>query len=165
VTIELLRSQKALADRAMAQVGEADLHRSLGSEGNSIAVLVQHLSGNQRSRWTDFLTTDGEKPDRQRDREFEDEGLTREELTARWESGWATLFSALAPLNEEDLTRTVTIRGEPHTVLQAIQRQLSHYAYHIGQIVQLARYHVEDRWESLSIPRGGSARFNREKMG
>lgn len=147
--------QKALAERAIAQVSDADLHRTLGTEENSIAVIVQHIAGNQRSRWTNFLTTDGEKPDRKRDGEFEELGLGRDELLARWEAGWAALFSALEPLGPDDLGRRITIRGEEHTVLAAVLRQVDHYGYHVGQIVQLARHHVGDSWTSLSIPRSG----------
>jgi len=159
--LSVLRGQKKLAERAMEQVPDADLHRALSPGENSIAVIVQHIAGNQLSRFTEFLTTDGEKPDRQRDGEFEERGLSRAELLALWERGWGTLFGALEPLTIADLGRIVTIRGEPHTVLRAAMRQLSHYATHVGQIVFLARHLAGDRWKSLSIPRGGSAEFNR----
>jgi len=159
--LSVLRGQKKLAERAMAQLADADLHRALGPGENSIAVIVQHIAGNQLSRWTDFLATDGEKPDRDREGEFEERRLPRAELLVLWERGWAALFAALEPLGPADLARVVTIRGEPHTVLRAVMRQVSHYAQHVGQIVLLARHHAGERWTSLSIPRGGSADFNR----
>jgi hypothetical protein len=135
--------------------------RSLGGGGNSAAVTVKHMSGNMWSRWRDFLTTDGEKPDRDREREFEVVAAdTREALTRSWERGWTTLFAALDPLVPSDLDRTVTIRGEPLSVWQAILRQLTHYAYHTGQIVSAARSAAGDAWVSLSIPRGGTPAFN-----
>jgi hypothetical protein len=161
-----LRKTRDLAERALAQVSEEDLFRTIDEETNSIAIVMKHLAGNMRSRWTDFLTTDGEKPDRQRDREFEREpGDTPETIRRRWEEGWRLLFAALEPLREADLARTVAIRGEPHTVLEAIHRQLTHYAYHVGQIVLLARHFAGPRWRSLSIPRGQSARFEVSKEG
>lgn len=159
--LSVLRGQKKLAERAIAQVPDGALGVPLGPEENSIAVIVQHIAGNQLSRWTDFLTSDGEKPDRDREREFEERGLSRAELLALWERGWTALFSALEPLTAADLGRIVAIRGEPHTVLRAVMRQLSHYAQHVGQIVFLARHHAGDHWQSLSIPRGGTAAFNR----
>ena len=149
----LFRGQKALAEGALAQVRDDELHVALGPEENSIAVVVQHVAGNQLSRWTDFLTTDGEKPDRGRDAEFEEQGLSRAALMRRWEAGWGRLFATLEALTPADLERTVTIRGEPHTVVKALLRQVSHYAYHVGQIVQLARHLAGERWTSLSIPR------------
>jgi hypothetical protein len=156
----LFRKQKQLADRAMAQVGDEAFFRALDAESNSIAVIVKHVAGNQLSRWRDFLTTDGEKPDRDRDAEFEvGAEATRSEILARWEAGWELLFAALAPLGDGDLQRTVTIRGEPHSVLQAIQRQLAHYAQHVGQIVLLARHFAGAEWKTLSIPRGRSKEF------
>ena len=161
-----LRMVKGLADRAMEQAGPGRWFEALGPDENSIAVVVKHLSGNMRSRWTDFLTTDGEKPDRDRDREFEREpGDAPEALRARWEAGWALLFAALDGLREGDLGRTVTIRGEPHTVLQAVNRQLSHYSYHVGQIVLLARHFAGPAWTSLSIPRGRSKEFEVDRRG
>lgn len=157
---------KRLADRAMAQVSDSDLFRAPDPESNSIAVILKHLAGNMRSRWTDFLTTDGEKPDRNRDAEFE---LSADDSKARvveaWEGGWKRLFDALAPLSSEDLSRTVAIRGEPHTVLQAINRQLAHYAYHVGQIVFLARHFAGAGWKSLSIPKGKSREFDVSRDG
>lgn len=154
---------KTLAEDAVAQVGDAEYFAALGPDENSLAVLTAHLAGNLRSRWTDFLASDGEKPDRDRDREFELEpDLTRAALAERWEHGWQSLFEAFAALEPADLLRTVTIRGEPHTVVQAVQRQLAHYGYHVGQIVQLARHHAGARWHTLSIPRAGSRSFNDE---
>lgn len=155
------RKMKELADRAVAQVADEHLFVALDEEANSIAVIMKHIAGNLRSRWTDFLTSDGEKPDRHRDSEFiVEEKDTKEELLARWEAGWRCLFDALAPLGPDDLNRTVLIRSEPHTVVQAINRQLTHYAYHIGQIVFLAKHFASSRWQSLSIPRGKSEEFN-----
>ena len=157
VRFELSRL-KTLAENAMAQVpDDAGLHFSLDPEANSIAVLVQHLSGNLRSRWTQFLETDGEKPDRNRDGEFEAApNRTRKELTELWESGWSRAFETLASLRPEDLEKTVRIRGEELTVPEAMQRQLAHAAYHVGQIVLLAKHRSSSSWKSLSIPRGAS---------
>lgn len=153
-TLATFRRYKEMGERAMAQVEEADLGRALDPEGNSIAVLVRHLRGNMRSRWRDFLTTDGEKPDRDRDSEFEEGGsVDRERLAAGWEEGWAELFRAMEALRPTDLERVVTIRGEPHSVLQAILRQLTHASYHVGQIVLLAKHFRGESWETLSIPR------------
>jgi uncharacterized damage-inducible protein DinB len=159
--LTLFRYYKRLAERAMAQVSDQQLLQSLGGEMNSIAVIVKHMAGNMRSRWTDFLTSDGEKPNRDRDSEFVDPPPTREGLMALWDEGWACLFSALEPLAEEDLGRRVTIRGEAHSVMQAVNRQLAHYPHHCGQIVLLAKYFQGDKWETLSVPRRGSAEFNR----
>jgi len=144
----------------MAQVSDEQLHTALDGESNSIAVLVKHLAGNMRSRWTDFLASDGEKPDRNRDSEFEAPPATRSALVELWESGWRCLFAALEPLQESDLVRTVYIRGEAHSVMQAINRQVAHYALHIGQIIFLAKHFQSSRWVSLSIPRGQSGDFN-----
>lgn len=153
-TIRQLRKLKDLADKAMAQTRDEDWFATLDEESNSIAVIVKHMAGNMRSRWTDFLTSDGEKPDRKRDLEFEIEVRdSKESLLKRWEIGWRCLFDALTPLKPEDLDKTVLIRGEPHSVIQAITRQLSHYAYHVGQIVFLAKHFVGARWQSLSVPR------------
>jgi hypothetical protein len=156
----MFRKVKQLADKAMAQVEDEAFFRALDPESNSIAVIVKHVAGNQRSRWRDFLTSDGEKPDRNRDSEFEiAAGASRAEILARWEEGWALLFAALAPLSDDDLLRTVTIRGEAHSVLQAIQRQLAHYAQHAGQIVLLAKHWAGPAWKTLSIPRGKSKEY------
>jgi hypothetical protein len=145
----------------MAQVSDEQLTTVLDEEANCIAVIVKHMAGNMRSRWTDFLSTDGEKPNRNRDSEFEEPARTREAILAMWEEGWACLFAALEPLTEADLTRTVTIRGEAHSVMQAINRQLAHYPYHCGQIVFLAKHLNHAGWKSLSVPRKQSADFNR----
>jgi len=154
---------RALADGALVQVDDVAFFVVPAEDANSIAHIVKHLAGNARSRWTDFLTSDGEKPDRDRDREFELEaGDTRAALMEAWEAGWQALDKALKPLGPGDLLRTVPIRGEPHTVLVAIHRQLTHYAYHVGQIVQLAHHAKGATWKSLSVPRGKSAEFNRE---
>src|SRR5450631_3765721 len=159
--LSLFRYYKSLAERAMEQVADEQLFASLDAEANSIAVIAKHMAGNMRSRWTDFLSSDGEKADRNRDTEFEDAPATRETLLALWEQGWQCLFSALEPLSEADLQRTVTIRGEAHSVMQAINRQMAHYSYHCGQIVLLATHFKHDDWKSLSVPRRQSAEFNR----
>jgi hypothetical protein len=160
------RKYKTMADAALAQVEEADFFRAIDPESNSIALIVKHISGNMRSRWSGFRETDGEKPDRNRDMEFEVEPAdTRERLLGRWEAGWKLLFEALGPLSEADLLATVTIRGEDHSVLEAIQRQLTHYAYHVGQLVFLAKHFAGNRWRSLSIPKGKSREFDVAKSG
>ncbi len=152
-----MRGQKRMAEAAIAQLGDADLFTLIDSESNSVAILVKHMAGNARSRFTDFLTTDGEKPNRFRDREFEvSAATTREEVMRWWDEGWSYVFSTLDSLKTEDLTRTVTIRHEPHTVLQALNRALAHYAQHIGQIVFLAKHLRSEQWKTLSIPRGKS---------
>jgi hypothetical protein len=156
----LFRQSKGLADRAMAQVSDEQLFLALGDEENSIAIVVKHMAGNMCSRWTDFLTTDGEKPERNRDCEFVDPAPTRAALMADWESGWAALFGALEPLTEADLGRTARIRGEAHSVMQAINRGLGHCAYHVGQIVLLAKHYAGPQWLALTIPRNKSAEFN-----
>lgn len=158
--LELFRQYKRQGERAMEQVSSGDLTRVLDPESNSIATLVKHMAGNMRSRWTDFLTTDGEKPDRNRDSEFETPPETREQVMQVWEDGWRLVFAALEPLTDADLSRTVIIRGEAHSVMQAINRQLLHYAAHVGQIVFLAKHLSSDHWKSLSVPRGKSAEFN-----
>jgi hypothetical protein len=160
-SVAVLGYYKRLAERAMDQITDEQLFLTLDGEANSIAIIVKHMAGNMRSRWTDFLTTDGEKPDRNRDTEFEEPPTTRTALLALWESGWSCVFAALQPLTEADLGRTVTIRGEAHSVIQAINRQLAHYPHHVGQIVLLAKHFAGDRWNSLSVPRKGSAEFNR----
>jgi len=155
---------KKLAERAMEQVTDEQLFAVLDEESNSIAIIVKHMAGNMRSRWTDFLTTDGEKPDRHRETEFEDPPATREALLQLWDRGWGLVFAALEPLTDADLGRTVMIRGEAHSVMQAINRQIAHYAHHAGQIVVLAKHFQAGRWQSLSIPRGKSAEFNRRVL-
>ena len=160
-TIVQFHRVKQQAERAMAQVSDEQLFVALDPEANSIATIVKHIAGNLRSRWTEFLTTDGEKADRHRDREFVvDADDTRPALVAAWESGWRCLFDALAALQPADLGRSVTIRGEPHTVVEAIHRQLAHQSYHSGQIVFLAKHFLSERWQTLTIPRGKSAEFN-----
>jgi hypothetical protein len=159
-SVDLLHFYKRLGDRAMAQTSDEALFASLDKESNSIAIIVKHLAGNMRSRWTDFLTSDGEKPDRDRDSEFEAPPKTREELLELWESGWRLAFDALAPLTDSDLSRTAFIRGEAHSVMQTIHRQVSHYAYHIGQIVYLAKHFAGPDWNALTIPRRKSAEYN-----
>src|SRR5580704_7367724 len=155
------RGHKRLAEGAIAQLKDEELFIALDSESNSIAVLVKHLSGNMRSRFTDFLTTDGEKPDRDRDREFEiNSATTRADVMRWWEEGWARVFAAIDALQPEDVMRAVTIRGEAHTVLQAINRQVAHYAQHTGQIVFLAKHLRSSDWKTLSVPRGKSKEFN-----
>jgi hypothetical protein len=150
---ERFRQLKALAEKAIAQATDEDLFWMPGAESNSIAVLIQHLAGNMISRWTDFLTTDGEKPHRQRDAEFEHSPTTRAELMVRWEEGWRCLFYAIGALSEEDLLKTVTIRGEAHSAIDAIVRQLVHYGQHVGQIVYIAKARQDAGWQTLSIPR------------
>lgn len=160
------RKYKAFGDRAVAQVEDEAWFRTLDPESNSIALVMKHMTGNMRSRWTDFLTTDGEKPDRNRDSEFETEDSdTAASIRERWENGWARVFTALEALEPADLGRTVSIRGEKHTVLQAINRQLTHYASHVGQIVFLGKHLAGDRWQTLSIPRGKSRDFDVTKEG
>lgn len=149
-----LRTLKGQAEKAVSQVDDAQFFDLIDTEANSIALIMKHVAGNMRSRWTDFLTTDGEKPDRDRDTEFEIvSGDTRESIFARWEDGWSRMLSALTSLRTEDLGKTVTIRGEPHTVVQAINRQFSHYSAHVGQIVLLAKHFAGARWQTLSMPK------------
>jgi len=159
-SLTLFRYYKKLAERAMEQVTDEQLFAALDGESNSIAIIVKHMYGNMRSRWINFLTSDGEKPDRNRDSEFEDPPATRESVMNLWEQGWNYLFTALDPLAEPDMDRTVTIRGEAHSVMQAINRQIGHYSYHCGQIVFLAKHFQHDRWKPLTIPRAKSANFN-----
>jgi Protein of unknown function (DUF1572) len=161
-SLAIFRQQKRLAERAMEQVTDEQLFACLDPEANSIAILIKHMAGNMRSRWTDFLLSDGEKPTRNRDSEFVDPPMTRAALLAEWDTGWRCLFSALEPLSDADLTRTITIRGEAHSVMQAINRQVAHYSQHTGQIILLAKHFASDHWQSLSVPRGQSAQFNRK---
>ena len=160
-SLSVFRYYKNLAERAMAQVTDEQLVAVLDGEMNSIAVIVKHMAGNMRSRWTDFLASDGEKPNRNRESEFVDPPATRAALLALWEEGWQCLFTAIEPLSEQDLQRTVTIRNEAHSVMQTINRQVAHYSYHCGQIVFLAKHFKNGDWQSLSVPRGKSADFNR----
>jgi hypothetical protein len=161
-SLSLFRYYKKLGEDAMAQVTDAELSATLDGEMNSIAQTVKHMAGNMRSRWTDFLTSDGEKANRQRDTEFVQPPATRAELMKLWEEGWDCVWGALGPLNESDLARTVTIRGESHSVTQAINRQLAHYAYHIGQIVLLAKHFRSEQWKTLTVPKNKSAEFNQK---
>lgn len=158
-SLSLFRYYKKLAGAAMEQVSDEQLFTVLDPEMNSIALIVKHMAGNMRSRWTDFLNSDGEKPDRDRDSEFVEPPPSRQELMNLWDTGWNYVFSALEPLTENDMNRTVYIRGEAHSVMQAISRQLAHYAYHCGQIVFLAKHLQHTQWKSLSVPRGQSAKF------
>jgi hypothetical protein len=159
--LAVFRQYKLLGERAMAQLSDAQLFASLDAESNSIAIIVKHMTGNMRSRWTDFLTTDGEKADRNRDSEFVDPPATRDALMRDWEDGWARVFRAIETLTDADLTRTVTIRSEEHSVMQAINRQLAHYPQHVGQIILLAKHYAGERWQTLSVARNRSAEFNR----
>ena len=163
--LEVLRAQKKLADRAIAQVSDANLRIALDPNTNSIAIVMKHMAGNMLSRWTDFLTSDGEKPWRNRDREFIDDPPTksRQEIIAQWERGWKTLFETVESLTPDHLTKSIKIRGEAQSVIKAILRQIDHYGYHIGQIVLIARILAQDNWTTLSIPRGGSEEYNRRK--
>lgn len=156
----LFAHYKKMGEAAMAQVSDADLVTALDPEMNSIALIVKHVAGNMRSRWKGFPEADGEKPDRNRDTEFEAPPATRAELMKLWEDGWACIFTALDPLTDADLSRDTFIRNERHSVLQAINRQLAHYSYHVGQIVFLAKHLQSENWKSLSVPRGHSAGFN-----
>lgn len=163
VSTRTFADQKRLAERALAQLEPVDFYWTPDSGSNSVAVLIKHLSGNMRSRWTDFLTSDGEKPTRERDREFIREEPEVEELLELWEEGWGRLFSALAGLTENDLLHTITIRGQEHTVVEAVTRQVSHYAQHVGQIVWIAKHLKGAGWETLSIPKGASEAYNPEE--
>jgi len=155
-----LRGHKRMAEAAIAQLQDDELFTIIDPEANSVALLIKHIAGNARSRFTDFLATDGEKPHRFRDQEFEVSATTtRAEVMRWWEEGWSIVFSTLDSLTPEDVSRTVTIRGEPHTVVQALNRALGHYAQHIGQIVFLAKHLRSKQWKTLSIPRGKSEDF------
>lgn len=159
--VQSFRNYKKLAERAVEQVDDAEFFAAIDEEANSIAVIVKHIAGNLRSRWSEFLTSDGEKPDRYRDTEFEMIEDTRESLMLAWDKGWATLFAAIEPLSEADLETKILIRGEPHTIVEAMNRQLTHYSYHIGQIVLLAKHFRSTEWRSLSVPKNRSAEFNK----
>ena len=158
--IKSFRNYKKLAERAIDQVSDEEFFATIDDEANSIALIVKHIAGNLRSRWTDFLTTDGEKPDRNRDTEFELIEDTRESLMMFWADGWQTLFDSVEPLTPDDFAKTITIRGEAHSVVEAINRQLTHYAYHVGQIVFLAKHLRSKEWKTLSVPKNKSAAFN-----
>jgi hypothetical protein len=163
--INALEANKRLADRAIEQVPDELLHSAPDEHTNSIAVIMQHVAGNLLSRWTDFLTSDGEKPQRNRDGEFVDSSRSREELLEIWERGFACMLETLHNLRQEDLQKAVFIRGEHHSVPLALQRSLGHTCYHIGQLVQIARVHAGENWQTLTIPRGGSEQFNRQNWG
>lgn len=163
--IDAFRANKRLADRAVEQIPDEKLHLALDENTNSIAVIMKHVAGNLISRWTDFMTTDGEKHTRNRDSEFVDAFTNRKEVLEYWERGWSCLFSELEGLSGEDFGKTVDIRGEPHPVPLAMARSLGHTCYHIGQIVQLARHHAGNDWKTLTISRGNSEQFNRDNWG
>ena len=158
-SLDLFKHYKRIVEQAIAQTPDAGLTATLDPESNSIAVIVKHMAGNMRSRWTDFLTSDGEKPDRQRDAEFEAAPQTREQILALWEASWKYVFDALTPLTDADANRTVMIRNEPHSVMQAINRQIAHYSYHMGQIIYLAKHFAGKDWKAVTIPRGKSTEF------
>ncbi|KAB8152939.1 DUF1572 domain-containing protein [Kordia sp. TARA_039_SRF] len=155
---------KSLGDKTFAQLNEDDIHWQANEDSNSISVIVKHIVGNMLSRWTNFLTEDGEKEWRQRDGEFEASYKTKAEMIAAWEQGWQCLFDAINPLQAEDVSRVIYIRNQGHTVLEAITRQLCHYPYHIGQLVYVAKQIRSDTWTSLSIPKGQSSTYNKEKF-
>lgn len=156
------RDQKQMAEKAVSQISDAQLHEPLDKNTNSVAVIMQHVAGNLRSRFTDFLTADGEKPSRDRDAEFVDDHADRSALLSGWDGGWNCLFDSLSSLTDADLARTVTIRSQPHSVIDALARALAHTGYHVGQIVQLSRYLAKDNWVTLTIPRGGSRDFDQK---
>ncbi len=156
---------KSLGDKTIENLSEHQFYFKTNPEANNIANLICHLYGNMKSRWTDFLTTDGEKPDRNRDEEFEENKFTKEELLNSWQSGWQILFDALKQLTENDLQKIIYIRNQGHTVMEAINRQLAHYPYHVGQIVFIGKEIQKSNWKSLSIPKGQSQAYNSEKFG
>jgi len=158
--LQSFRNYKKMAERAIEQIGDEDFFALIDPEANSVAVIVKHIAGNLHSRWRDFLTSDGEKSDRNRDTEFELIDESRDRLMQFWQSGWQTLFENVEPLTSDDFSRTVTIRCEPHTVVEAINRQLTHYAYHVGQIVLLAKHFKSADWKTLSVPKNKSTEFN-----
>jgi uncharacterized damage-inducible protein DinB len=163
-SVSLFRYYKKLSESAMEQLSDEQLFTALDEEMNSVAIIVKHMAGNMRSRWTDFLTSDGEKPDRNRDTEFVAPPMTRAELMRVWNDGWERVLHALEPLSDADLEREVFIRSEPHSVMQAINRQIAHYSYHCGQIVFLAKHLKGNNWKTLSVPRNRSAEFNRKVL-
>lgn len=163
-SLAIFRLYKNMTERAMEQLTPEQFFTTLDPEMNSVALIVKHMAGNMRSRWRDFLTTDGEKPDRNRDSEFEDPPATADAVKKMWEDGWAYVFGALEPLSDADLGRQVAIRGEPHSVMQAVNRQIAHYAQHCGQIIFLAKHLQHENWKSLTIPRKGSADYNRRVL-
>lgn len=164
VVQERFVSVKSLGDKTISQLSEEEIHWKLNEASNSIAVIAKHLSGNMLSRWSDFLTTDGEKDSRNRDQEFADDISSKQEMIALWEKGWNTLLNTLNGLEHQDLLKYITIRGEKHTVLEAIERQMAHYAYHVGQIVYIGKQLKDGDWESLSIPKGKSEEYLQQKL-
>ncbi|MFC4721850.1 DUF1572 family protein [Geojedonia litorea] len=162
--IKQFQYYKSLADKTIAQLNFEELQKEFAPDSNSISIIVKHMTGNMLSRWTNFLTEDGEKPWRHRDTEFEDTYTSKEELSAAWENGWNCVFKALETLKHEDLERIVYIRNQGHTVTEAINRQLAHYSYHVGQIVFLGKLIKGSDWQSLSIPKGQSESYNRDKF-
>lgn len=164
VVVERFKSVKTLGDKTIEQLSEQDIHWTYNQESNSVAVIVKHLSGNMISRWTDFLTSDGEKENRNRDEEFIDDIFSKSELMRVWEKGWNVLIDTLTGLKEEDLLKTIKIRGEKHFVLEAIERQMTHYAYHVGQIVYIGKQLKDSEWKTLSIPRGKSEDYRKEML-
>jgi hypothetical protein len=164
VVIDEFEKIKKLADKSIAQVDDAQLWARVDPDANSIGILMRHMAGNMRSRWTDFRTSDGEKPDRNRDQEFEEPLLSREKLLAEWEDGWQRVFAALASISDVNLGDTVYIRSEPHSIYKAISRQVAHYAGHAYQILLLAKHFKGSDWKTLSIPRGQSEEFNRRML-
>lgn len=161
-SLAVFRQYKKLAEAAMEQLTDEQLCHTLDAESNSIAIIAKHMVGNMRSRWTNFLTSDGEKPDRNRDTEFVEPPSNRQSLMNAWEDGWRCVFTAIEPLTDSDLGRTVIIRGEAHSVMQAINRQIAHYASHVGQIIFLSKHLAGDRWSTLSVPRNRSAEFTQK---
>jgi hypothetical protein len=159
-SIHLLRYYKKLAERAIGQATDSQLYQLLDEDANSIAIIMQHMAGNMKSRWTNFLSEDGEKPWRNRDREFEQPPASREALLQMWEEGWHCVFQALETLTDADMNRSVPIRGEAHSVMQAINRQIAHYPYHCGQIVLLAKHFQHSHWTSLTVPKGKSEEYS-----
>jgi Protein of unknown function (DUF1572) len=164
IVIERFKSVKSLGDNTISQLSEEEIYWTYNNESNSVAVIVKHLSGNMVSRWTDFLTTDGEKEYRNRDEEFIDDISSKSELTNIWEKGWKTLIDTLTGLSEQDLLKKIYIRGERHFVLEAIERQMAHYAYHVGQMVYIGKQVKENKWESLSIPKGKSEEYLKQML-
>jgi hypothetical protein len=164
IVIERFKSVKSLGDKTINQLSEEDIFWTYNNESNSAGIIVKHMSGNMVSRWTDFLTSDGEKDFRKRDEEFNNDLSSKSEVMTVWEKGWQALMDALTTLTEQDLLKTITIRGERHLVMDAIERQLAHYAYHVGQIVYIGKQVKNDRWESLSIPKGKSEEYLKEML-
>ncbi|MGB3063719.1 DUF1572 family protein [Sphingobacterium thalpophilum] len=163
-SLKQFRDFKSLGDRTFSQLNDEQLFWQFNASSNSVAHIVKHLHGNMLSRWTDFLHSDGEKAGRNRDMEFENTDMSRQELLGLWERGWECLFEALEALSTQDLSKTILIRGEEHTVLEAVHRQLAHYPYHVGQIVYIGKMCLDEQWASLSIPKGRSENYNQEKF-